>query len=158
MKRQFAVFMALLAGATLGVRAATDIPDDVKALTKAKCIRCHKGKFPPKGLNLEPANLAAIVDAPSREVPELKIVDSRTPESSYLLKKARRESGIAGKPMPPGKALAAEELRVLETWILGLKRFPPPVSAAGTPGYWSWKRTVTLKTADTGLPSTTTGS
>jgi len=131
MKKQFAVFMALLAGATLGVRAATDIPDDVKALTKAKCVRCHKGIFAPKGLKLGPDNLAAIVDAPSREVPELKIIDTRTPESSYLLKKTRRESGIVGKPMPPGKALAAEELRVLETWILGLKRFPPARPAIG---------------------------
>jgi len=32
-----------------------------------------------------------------------------------------REEGIAGKPMPPGKALTPEEIQVLETWISGLK-------------------------------------
>lgn len=115
--------MVVLAAVAWG---ADNVPDSVKGLLHKRCAVCHKGKFPPKGLNLEPANLAAIVDASSSEVPGLKIVDTKTPEASYILKKVRRESGIAGKPMPPRKALTAEELQVIETWVAGLKQSSVP--------------------------------
>jgi len=120
-KKAIPVIVAILLAAAWGVWAAAEVPDGVKALFGQRCAGCHKGRFPPKGLNLEPANVSAILDAPSREVPGLKIVDTKSPEASYVLKKVRRESGIAGKPMPPGKALAAEELRVIEAWLEGLK-------------------------------------
>ena len=120
-KKAIPVIVAILLAAAWGVRAAAEVPDNVKALFGQRCAGCHKGKFPPKGLNLEPAKVDAILDAPSREVPELKIVDTKAPEASYLLKKVRRESGISGRPMPPGKALAADQLQVLEAWLNGLK-------------------------------------
>ncbi len=121
MKHAPAIVATIALAAALGAWVAADIPENVKSLVQKNCAGCHKGKFPPKGLNLEPANLAAIVDAPSSEAPGLKIVDSEAPEASYLLKKVRRQKDIAGKPMPPGKALTAEELRALEAWIDGLK-------------------------------------
>ena len=55
------------------------------------------------------------------EVPEAKLIVPGDPAASYLMKKVRREDGIAGKPMPPGKALTATEIQILETWISGLK-------------------------------------
>jgi mono/diheme cytochrome c family protein len=123
MKRPAAIVatIAIVLAVGLGLGAAADVPDSVKTIVQKNCAGCHKGRTPPKGLNLEPANLAAVIDAPSSGVPGAKIVDSETPEASYLLKKVRREKGIAGRPMPPGKALAAEELRALEEWIAGLK-------------------------------------
>jgi len=121
MKRTFPVIAVILLAAALGALAAAGVPDNVKALFGQRCAGCHKGRFPPKGLNLEPANVAAILDTPSQQVPDLKIVDTKAPEASYLLKKVRRESGIAGKPMPPGKALAAEELQAVEAWLQSLK-------------------------------------
>jgi mono/diheme cytochrome c family protein len=121
MKRVAAIIAALAFAAVLGTGAAADVPENVKSIVKKNCAGCHKGRTPPKGLNLEPANLAAVIDAPSSEVPGAKIIDSGAPEASYLLKKVRRQKDIAGKPMPPGKALTAEELRALEDWIAGLK-------------------------------------
>lgn len=123
MRRQTAIIatIAIVLAVGLGIGAAADVPDNVKTIVQKNCAGCHKGRTPPKGLNLEPANLAAVVDAPSSGAPGSKIVDRETPEASYLLKKVRREKGIAGRPMPPGKALAAEELRALEEWIAGLK-------------------------------------
>jgi cytochrome c551/c552 len=121
MKRIAAIIAAFALAVVLGIGAAADVPENVKSLVQKNCIGCHKGKNPPKGLNLEPANLATVIDAPSSEVPGAKIIDSRSPEASYLLKKVRREKDIAGRPMPPGKALTAEELRTLEDWIAGLK-------------------------------------
>ncbi len=121
MKRIAATVVALALAAVLVLGAMADVPENVKSLVKQRCAGCHKGKSPSGGLNLEPANLEAIIDAPSRKAAEARIVDSEAPETSYLLKKVRRESGIAGRPMPPGKALTAEELRVLEAWITGLR-------------------------------------
>jgi uncharacterized membrane protein len=121
LKRHAPIIGTIALAAAIGIVAAADIPDSVKTVVQKNCAGCHKGRTPAKGLNLEPANLAAIIDAPSSGVPGAKIVDRAAPEASYLLKKVRREKSVAGRPMPPGKALAAEELRVLEEWIAGLK-------------------------------------
>jgi hypothetical protein len=112
------VFLLVLAG---GAWAAMEIPDGVKELLQKRCAGCHKGNHPPKGLNLEPAKVAAILDASSIEVPTLKIIDTQSPGSSYLLKKVRRQKDIAGSGMPPRKALTAEELQIIETWVAGLR-------------------------------------
>jgi hypothetical protein len=121
MKRFSVIFVIVLLATALGAWAALDVPDGVNGLFQKRCAGCHKGKNPPKGLNLEPAHVVAILDAPSKEVPTLKIIDTNSPGSSYLLKKVRRDKDIAGSGMPPGKALTAEELQIIETWIAGLK-------------------------------------
>ena len=77
-------------------------------------------------MRLAAGKSTAILDAPSAENPELRIVDTRNPEASYMLKKVRRGEGFKGKPMPPSKPLPPEKLQVLEAWILGLKR-PSPI-------------------------------
>jgi len=134
MKRCAAVVAILVIFMASSVLAAGEIPDGVKSLLQKRCTGCHKGKHPPKGLNLEPANVVAILDAPSREVPSLKIIDTKSPGSSYLLKKVRRQSDIAGSGMPPRKALAAAELQIIEAWLVGPNqhRFDGP--AMSSPG------------------------
>lgn len=121
MRRRRTVLAALLLAAAAGAWAAAEVPEGVKTLVGGKCAGCHKGRMPPAGLSLEPANLAAVVAAPSRQSPGAKIVEPGAPEASYLMRKVRREAGISGRPMPPGKALTAEEIGVLEAWIAGLK-------------------------------------
>jgi mono/diheme cytochrome c family protein len=121
MKKNFAVLAVSMVVLAAGAWGANDVPGGVKTLAQQRCAGCHKGMFAPKGLKLDPAHIAAILDKPSQEVPTLKIVDTTSPEASYLLKKVRRESDIKGKPMPPPKALTAAELQIIETWILGLK-------------------------------------
>jgi len=128
MKRTAYLSVGLLvlagAGAALVMapgRGDGDIPADVLSVFKKNCVRCHTGPKPPKGLSLIPAKIASAIEAPSAEVPEAKLIVPGDPDASYLVKKIRRGDGIAGKPMPPGKALTAEEIQVLETWISGLK-------------------------------------
>lgn len=135
MKRAVSAIVCLLFIAVCGAWSADKVPGDVVALFQKRCAVCHKGKTPPQGLSWEPTHIAEAIDRPSREVPELKIIDSASPEASYILKKIHRESDIKGKPMPPPKALDDKELQLLEAWILGLKRFPVPlsVSAVGEP-------------------------
>ena len=121
MKKNFAVLAVSTVVMAAVAWGANDVPDGVKTLAQQRCAGCHKGVFAPKGLKLDPAHIAAILDKPSQEVPTLKIIDTKDPGASYLLKKVRRESDIKGKPMPPPKALTAEELQIIETWIAGLK-------------------------------------
>jgi hypothetical protein len=104
-----------------GGQKGKEIPADVMTVIKKHCVRCHTGAQPPKGLRLIPAKIASAIDAPSAEVPSLKIIDTEAPEASYLLKKVRNEAGIAGKSMPPGNPLKAEDIQILATWIAGLK-------------------------------------
>ena len=128
MKKAISLAVLISAGLIMGTalaqsggKAPTDVPDDVQAVFKNHCVRCHTGSKPPKGLSLIPSKVAAIIDAPSAGVPDLLLVNTKDPGSSYLLKKVRGGEGITGKPMPPGKALPAEDLKVLEAWIAGLK-------------------------------------
>jgi len=136
MKKAASAILCLLFIAVSWAWSVDKVPGDVVALFQKRCAVCHKGKTPPQGLSWEPTHITEAIDRPSREVPELKIIDSASPEASYILKKVHRESDIKGKGMPPLKALEDKELQLLEAWILGLKRFPVllPVSAAGSPG------------------------
>jgi len=103
-------------------QTATAIPDDVVSVLQDNCVRCHKGKFPPRGLNLEAENLpATIVGVPSVESPDFKLVDPGRPEASYLVKKITAGPDIKGKSMPPGKPLTESEIGLISEWVQGLR-------------------------------------
>jgi mono/diheme cytochrome c family protein len=133
----WAVVIALGAGTAWALNSAgslIEVPGDVTALFARNCAGCHKGRYPSGNLNLEPANVPAAIDAPSRQAPSRKIIDSAEPEASYLLKKVRREKGITGKPMPPGKALTEKEVGLLRGWIESLKQEWPAEDPPSSPG------------------------
>jgi mono/diheme cytochrome c family protein len=133
MKKAVSVILCLLIVSVVGAWAGDKVPGDVASLFQKRCAVCHKGKMPPQGLSWEPGRIAEAIDRPSAEMPELKIIDTASPESSYILKKIRREDGIKGRPMPPPKALDPDELKLIENWVLGLKEFPAFGSANGAP-------------------------
>lgn len=124
MKRSGFVLLGCLAIAAAAGRAQDKVPADVVSFFAKRCVDCHKGKFPPRGLSWEAKKIEAAIDAPSREAPELKIIDTASPEASYVLKKVRGEAGIKGGRMPLGKSLDASEIKVLEDWIRSLKKTP----------------------------------
>lgn len=124
MRRQIFGCLVLFAVLALLARAQSGVPADVVTVFAKNCVDCHKGKFPPRGLSWEAKRIEAAFDAPSREVPALKIIDTASPESSYVLKKVRGEAGIKGTLMPPGKALDPAAIKVLEDWVLSLKKAP----------------------------------
>ncbi|MDH4197146.1 MAG: hypothetical protein OEW05_07055 [Candidatus Aminicenantes bacterium] len=120
--RVFVLSLAVAAPVLAAAQSAATIPDDVVSVFRDNCIRCHKGKFPPRGLNLEAANLpGTIVGVPSAERPELRLVDPGRPESSYLLKKVTAAPDIEGKSMPPGKPLDPADVGLIREWVQGLK-------------------------------------
>jgi mono/diheme cytochrome c family protein len=129
MKKTAFVLCAVLAFSGLAAalsqaqgQSAKDTPANVIEIIKKHCAGCHWGKSPSKGLNLEPGKIQAAIDAPSKELPALKIIDTATPESSYLLKKVQGGSDIKGGRMPRfGKKLPAADIESLKAWLTGLK-------------------------------------
>lgn len=123
--------------ALLAKGAEGSIPGDVQRIFKSRCAVCHKGKFPPMGLRLEPDGLpAAVVGVPSSEQQDLKIVDPGKPETSYLVRKIKGAEGITGKamPPPPKDPLSAGEIERLAAWIASLAPAKTPGPAAGPAG------------------------
>jgi len=103
--------------------AGKDIPANVIEVFKKNCTGCHTGQRPPKGLSLIPSKVATVINAPSTEKPELKLVDTAIPEASYLLKKIMGASDITGSRMPRGKKpLDQADIDVIKAWITGLKK------------------------------------
>lgn len=80
---------------------------------------CHRGAYPKAKLDLGPETmLEAVRDVPSRQVGELKLVDTTAPEKSYLILKVRGDEGITGKRMPiNAPPLTGGEIKTVRLWI-----------------------------------------
>jgi len=102
-----------------------DSQQQAETIVKHNCsvMGCHQGKFPAANLNMELGQFpGTVVDVPSKEKSELKIVDKGNPEKSYLFLKVQGSPEIKGKRMPLGKdPLTAEEIQAIANWILSLK-------------------------------------
>jgi hypothetical protein len=110
----------------LGPAAAqNDISQKAENIIKSNCsvVGCHQGKFPTANLNMEPGQFpGTVVDVPSKEKPDLKIIEKGIPEKSYLFLKIQGSSEIKGKRMPLHKnPLAAEDIQTIADWITSLK-------------------------------------
>ena len=80
---------------------------------------CHRGEYPKQKLNLEADKYeAALLNAFSRQIPTLKLVDRESPERSYLLMKMKGGPEIEGDIMPiDGPPLSQVEIVTIENWI-----------------------------------------
>ena len=134
MKRALILGYGLFCAIALAAWAQSRVPDEVVSVFAKNCAGCHKGAFAPRGLSWQAKKIEAAIDAPSREVPALKIIDTASPESSYVLKKVRGEKDIKGTRMPPGKTLDPASIKVLEDWIQSLKKIPGPFPTSAGSG------------------------
>jgi len=110
------IFSALAQGTV-----AKDIPSEVAKAFDKQCAGCHSGLFAPKGLKLSPSKIASAIDAPSKEMPKLKLIDTANPEAGYILKKMEGAEGITGVRMPKGRTMPAADFELIKGWLLGLK-------------------------------------
>jgi cytochrome c553 len=102
------------------LRAVGPPPAAVTAIIfHSSCGRCHGSDRPAVGLSLRRENFAAVmIDAPSREKPEYKLVDTENPDRSYLLMKLRGDEEIIGERMPIGSGpLPDHAIATIEAWI-----------------------------------------
>lgn len=130
-------FLVLSPGIPARSRESAQPLENVKRIFKQSCSTagCHSGKYTPAGLNLEPDKFAAaVVNVPSRGMPDLKIVDAAAPEKSYLLAKIKGEPGIAGTRMPVNRdPLTEAEIKQIEDWIKSLTANPSETAPAAGP-------------------------
>jgi hypothetical protein len=110
---------------SLAFRPAATLEDDVASLFENNCtsMGCHGGDFPAMGMSLAPKDFKpALIDRDSRERPELKLVDTRNPEKSYLLMKVRGDPGISGSRMPlSAQPLSEASIGLLAEWAASLQ-------------------------------------
>ena len=95
---------------------------EVEKIFVDRCTSCHGGDDARADLRLEPRWwIGEIVEVASLEKPELKLVDVRQPDRSYLLMKIQGAPGIRKKPMPPrGDPLSADEIQTIAAWAASL--------------------------------------
>jgi len=110
------------------------LTDRVTQIFQKSCATggCHSGAYPKKKLNLEADKfVAAIVDQPSLQIDSLKLVDTKTPEKSYLLMKVKGSKGIVEAKMPvDAPPLKSEEIKAIEDWIVSLQKAAPKTGKA----------------------------
>lgn len=127
---------SLFAAFALAVLAQgpASIPDPVRKAVLKNCAvsGCHIGAAPAAKANFEPDKLlASTLDVPSRQKPELKIIDSAAPEKSYLLMKIRGDKDIGGRRMPlNGTPLKEAEFKAFSDWIMGMRVWSPKKAAS----------------------------
>lgn len=115
---------------------------------------CHRGEYPPKGLNLEKDKfLDSVWNVSSQEVPSLELVDKENPEESYLLMKVKGSQGIKGARMPAhSPPLSPEDIQAIEDWIHSLQGTEIPMKKRGErkkierPTFWG-TRIINLPTS-----------
>lgn len=107
------------------------VPDRVQEIFENKCAfaGCHSGTSPGGGLDLtEEYSFTAMVNQPSNDFPQMKLVKPGEPIKSYLMAKLVGTSGIRGARMPKSDSpLAKAELRAIATWIKSIPRNSRPV-------------------------------
>ena len=98
------------------------------------CTTCHAGAAAPVGLRLDEASsYAALVNAPSVEVPALRRVRPGDPDASYLIQKLEGRAAVGGT-MPLGRpALPAATIAVIRQWIAQGAQRPAVVTSVAAP-------------------------
>lgn len=101
-----------------------ELQNEASAILKRNCTTagCHTGDYPKANLNLEPERMPeGLIDVPSKMADSYKLVDTKNPENSFLVKKIRGDEGISGDRMPLfAKPLPDEEIAVIQLWIFSL--------------------------------------
>lgn len=110
------------AGSTGGdTEAPLSLVGDVWPIFADKC-GCHNDSNGAGKLKLSESNAYdKLVGKPSKQVPEMLLVDPGSPETSYLWHKMNDTQDTVdgeGKVMPPGGKLKQDKLDLVEQWIL----------------------------------------
>jgi hypothetical protein len=93
------------------------------------CTGCHAGAAAPLGLQLtEGAAYAALVNAPSVEVPSLRRVQPGNPDASYLVRKISGTAAVGGRMPLGGPPLPQDAIDAIRQWIVD--GAAPPRAAA----------------------------
>jgi hypothetical protein len=109
------------------------------------CVTCHAGPAAPRGLRLESGvAFAALVNAPSAEVPALLRVKPGDPNASYLVQKIEGRAAV-GARMPLGQPpLSQANIDLIRQWITD---GAPPIAAVSLPSIVTLKAVTPVEEA-----------
>lgn len=99
--------------------AAPSFEGEIQPIFSEEC-GCHKGKGGEDPVLSAGKAYDNIVGVASDDVPEMKLVDPGSSQTSYLWHKindTHKSVGGKGKRMPPGDALSAEQIELVAQWI-----------------------------------------
>jgi hypothetical protein len=138
MKKESLIIMAGL-GIVLSLAYAQGtiaVPEPVQKIFRTSCsvTGCHHGKYPAMNMSFEPDKIIeSTINVPSKEKPDLKIINTAEAAKSYLLMKIRGDRDIAGKRMPLNATpLKDADILSIQNWINSLKG--APAAAPVSPG------------------------
>jgi hypothetical protein len=89
----------------------------------AGCHRANMTDMPVANLNLDRGRFpASVLDVPSAQLLDYKLVDTKSSEKSYLLMKIEGDPQIQGSRMPINRTpLNAQQIQEVKDWIMSLK-------------------------------------
>lgn len=115
------VALAVVAVSLLAADEPLSYATHVRPLFEKECGDCHGPKRPKKGLDLlGPGAVAAMVDRPSQNEPQVMLVKAGDAQASYLWRKLAHTHS-EGKGMPRGlftaTRLPQEQIDLVARWI-----------------------------------------
>jgi hypothetical protein len=114
------------------------VPEPVQKIFSRSCgvTGCHQGKYPAMNMSFEPDKIiGSTINGPSKEKPDLKIINTAEPAKSYLLMKIRGDKDIAGKRMPLNATpLKDADIQSIQNWTNSLKGTAAAVLTTQGPG------------------------
>jgi hypothetical protein len=98
----------------------------IQPIFSANCVACHTELATNSGgLDLDPGDShGELVDQESAEAPGVKLVESGSPERSYLMEKINATTPQVGTSMRPGDPMPASDRALIRDWINQLSTSP----------------------------------
>ncbi len=138
----------------------------IQPIFNVNCVACHTELATNSGgLDLDPADsYGELVDQQSVEAPGVRLVESGSPERSYLMEKVNSTHPQVGTAMRPGDPMSPADRALIRDWISQLANNPRVEFAApvfsgveGTAAQITVRRNGDLSTPITVTASTGTG-
>ncbi len=129
MKKLSTIFVAAVILISLGLgQGQIAVPEPAQKIFSRSCgvTGCHQGKYPAMNMSFEPDKIiGSTINVPSKEKPDLKIINTAEPIKSYLLMKIRGDKDIGGKRMPLNATpLKDADIQAIQNWVNSLKGTP----------------------------------
>jgi Ca2+-binding RTX toxin-like protein len=115
------------------VGTPVDYATQIQPIFTNRCVQCHSGSNPPRGLRLDSTNsYANLVNVASNEVPSLKRVEPGDDTNSYLVHKIEGTAAVGVRMPASGDPLTAAQIRSIRLWIA--EGAAPPAGGSPSPG------------------------